>query len=106
MREWPADPRLEPRVFRRHITALGQPGTVKPIERAQFELDRAADLYFSHFHRRKTQVAHSRTGRAFVPFHPDIVPTAVTRGYLGVIPHVAEPLAIGQTACFRPPTES
>src|SRR5262245_11773262 len=55
MREWPSDPGFESRKIIRYVMAARQPIAVKPLERAQFQVDPAANFNFRHGHRRESE---------------------------------------------------
>jgi hypothetical protein len=80
--EGPTVPGLEGGLFVRHEAAVRQPGSEEPVERAQFELDVAAQLDLGHAHGRELEAADFTLGTDSVDLDLDRdVVAAVLQGH-------------------------
>ena len=101
-----ADPRLEDGLIVGDEAAPGQPGLVQPVNRAHLEFDAAAQDHLGHAYRRELEAADLARGLDVVDHECDVVPTVLEGDDLGFLPHVAEPLAVGEPTLDRPCEES
>ncbi len=106
VRKRATDPSFEARLSVGHVPASRKPGAVQPVQRALFEIDRAAHFNLGHEHGGELESADFTFGVDVRNLDADVVAAVLERDDAGVIPHVTEPLPIGEAACFRPRDQS
>jgi hypothetical protein len=104
--ERPTDPSLESGLIVGNIATPREPGLVQPVDSACLERDVAAQDDFGHAHRREVEAADLTLRVDVVDHERDVVPTIREGDDLGLIPHVAQPLAVCEPALDRPSEES
>jgi hypothetical protein len=104
VRERLTDPGFEGGVVVGDIAAVRQPGCVEPIDRAGFAREVAAYADFRDAHWREFEATDLACwfeigdGIDIIDNQRDVVSTLRERDDLGLVPHVAEPLAVCEPA--------
>ncbi len=102
MGEGATDPCFKRGMFGRHEAAGWKPGPEEPVQSAHFEIDPAAKFDLGHLHRGKFNPADFASWNFLGDYQANVVAAVLVGGNFGVVPHVAEPLSVGQTMTLRP----
>lgn len=106
MCEGSSDPGFEAGMIVGDVTATWEPGAVEPLECTQFQVEPAADLELSGDHRGERELADFAFRGESLCAHGDIIPAVFQRGDLGVVPLIAQPLAVGEFMTLGPRDEA
>ena len=101
-----AYPGFKERMVGGYITTVGQPAFEEPVHRPHLILNRSAYFDLGDGHRRKFNHADFAFRFDVLNFEPDIIATVLELDDLRIVPHVAKPLSVGESALLGPRDEA